>query len=91
MCLVPTTPGSGANEKCRRAVKTARGLYWGLESRSLDSVSSARGLEPGDRISLEAEILQLAPEDFESWMSSGASGRIEGVLKVHSLKRLPAQ
>jgi hypothetical protein len=87
-CLIPRASGAPPVDKCRNVIKTDGGLYWGLDMASLEAIPAARGLASGDRISLEGDIVRDVPEDWRSWMSFWASDRIEGVLKVRTLKRL---
>jgi hypothetical protein len=87
MCITPSTSGAAAVAECRNVVKTDRGLYWGLDMPSLDAIPAARGLSPGDRVTLEADILRNVPDDWHSWMSYFGRERIEGVLKVRHLTR----
>jgi hypothetical protein len=58
---------------------------------SLDTVPAARGLAKGDRISLEGDIVQDVPEEWHPWMFPSDAERVEGVLKVRSLKKLSGQ
>lgn len=91
MCLLPQPYGAAPVDKCRNVIKTDRGLHWGLDMQSLDAIPASRGLAPGDRISLEGDIVQNVPEDWHPWMfTSEEEERIEGVLRVRSLKRLAA-
>lgn len=89
MCLARSTPGTASAGKCRNVVKTNGALYWGLDVQSLNALPAARGLAEGDRIALETDIVRDVPQDWHSWMFDSASPRIEGVLKVRSLKKLP--
>ncbi|MET0533084.1 MAG: hypothetical protein ABW171_02575 [Steroidobacter sp.] len=82
VCLYPRAPGSRSVKECRNVIKTDRGLRWGLDLSSLD----ARGLAPGDRISLEGDVVRNVPEDWHPWMFLSDAERIEGILKVRSLK-----
>lgn len=90
MCLVPQPYGAKPIDNCRNVVKTERGLHWGLDMQSLDAIPAARGLAPGDRIALEGDIVHDLPEDWHPWMFTSDAERIEGVLKIRSLKRLAA-
>jgi hypothetical protein len=91
LCLVARPSGAPPVGKCRNIIKTDRGLHWGLDMQSLDAIAAARALAPGDRISLEGDIVQDLPEDWHPWMFPSDAERIEGVLKVRSLKRLTAR
>jgi hypothetical protein len=86
VCLPPTSSGAPPVDKCRNAIKTDRGLHWGLDMPSLAAIPAARGLAPGERISLEGDVVYSVPEDWHPWMFSDTN-RMEGVLKVRTLKR----
>jgi hypothetical protein len=89
MCLLPRPYGTTRIDKCRNVIKTDRGLHWGLDVQSLGAIPAARGLAPGDRISLEGDIVSNVPEDWHPWtFNSAEAERIEGVLKVRSLNKL---
>ena len=90
ICLVARPYGAASSDKCRNVIKTDRGLHWGLDIASFDAIPAARGLAPGDRVSLEGDIVHDVPEDWHPWMFTSDAERIEGVLKVRSLKRLAA-
>lgn len=91
ICLSPRPAGAPPVDQCRNVIKTDRGLHWGLDMQSLDAIPAARGLAKGDRISLAADIVQDVPEEWHPWMFPSQAVRIEGVLKVRSLKRLTAR
>jgi hypothetical protein len=90
LCLSPPPAGTPPVDTCRNIIKTDRGLHWGLDAESLDAIPAARGLASGNRISLEGDIVQNVPEDWQPWMFTSEAERIEGVLKVRSLKRVAA-
>lgn len=87
MCLTARPAGARPVDKCRNVIKTDGGLHWGLDMRSLAANPTAQGLAQGDRISLEGDIIRAVPEDWHPWMFPSEAERIEGVLKVRSLKR----
>jgi hypothetical protein len=88
ICLTAKPVGTPPIAKCRNVIKTDRGLHWGLDPRSLDAIPTARGIAPGDRISLEADIVRNVPEDWHPWMFTSDAERMEGVLRVRTLKKL---
>lgn len=90
-CLVAQPARARPVDQCRNVIKTDRGLHWGLDMQSLDAIPAARGLAKGDRISLEGDIVQDVPEEWHPWMFPSDSERIEGVLKVRSVKKLSGQ
>jgi hypothetical protein len=90
-CVLPTARGAPRVDKCRNAVKTDRGLYWGLDEQSLDALPAARGLAPGDRISLEGDFVRNVSEDWHPWMFPSDSGSLEGVLKVRAIRRVTSR
>jgi hypothetical protein len=87
ICAFPPASGAPPVDKCRNVVKTDGGLHWGLDMRSLDAIPTAQGLAPGDRISLEGDIVRDVPNDWHPWMFASDAARLEGVLKVRSVKR----
>jgi len=91
ICFAPKPFGTPPVDRCRNAVKTDRGRLWGLDMQSLDAIPAARDLAPGDRISVAADIVQNVPKDWHPWMFAAEAERMEGVLKVRSLKRLTAK
>ena len=91
VCVLPTAHGAPPVDKCRNAVKTDRGLYWGLDMQSLDAIPTARGLAQGDRISLEGEFVRQISEDWHPWMFPSETGSLEGVLKVRTLSKLTSR
>jgi hypothetical protein len=84
MCLLPDVPRTSTRNDCRHVIKTDHGLRWGLEE-----LPAGHGLEPGDRIALEGDIVSAVSQDWYPWMSHSAPDRVEGVLLVRSLKTLP--
>jgi hypothetical protein len=89
MCVFPRATGAPPVDGCRNAIKTDRGLHWGLDMRTFDaSATASRGLAPGDRISLEGDIVHDLPEDWRPWLIPYGAERLEGVLKVRTLKRV---
>lgn len=88
-CLMHGVPHITDANECKPIVKTDGGLYWGLELQALKRAGVP--LADGDRLSLEAEILEHAPDNWSAWASYWSRHRIEGVLHVTNLKRLPAQ
>jgi hypothetical protein len=76
-------------DECKPIVATDRGLHWGLDRQALERMGIR--LTDGGRVSVEAELLQSVHESWHPWMCSGANNRIEGVLRVTRLQRLPAR
>lgn len=91
VCLVPRSSGARPVDKCRNAIETDRGLHWGLDRQSLEAIPAARGLAVGDRIAVEGEIVRDLSEDWHPWMFPADAQRMEGVLKVRSLKPATAR
>jgi len=89
VCVLPTARGVPPVDKCRNAVKTDRGLYWGLDAGSLAAIATA--IVPGDRISLEGEFIRQVSEDWHPWMFPSESGSLEGVLKVRTLSKVTSR
>jgi hypothetical protein len=87
ICFAPKPFGAPAVNQCRNVIKTDRGRIWGLDMQSLDVIPAARGLAPGERISVEGDIIRNLSEDWDPWMFTSEAERMEGVLKVRSLKR----
>jgi len=87
VCLAPVA-GAPVGTECRNGIVTEGRMEWGLDRSSFDALPAARALKLGDRVALEAEIVRDMPTDW-GWWATG--DRLEGVLKVRSVKRLPAR
>lgn len=88
MCVFPRATGAPPVDECRNIIKTDRGLHWGLDMRTFNEIATTRGLAPGDRISLEGDIVHDLLEDWRPWLNPYGAERLEGVLKVRTLKRV---
>lgn len=88
MCVSPRATGAAPIDECRNIIKTERGLHWGLDTRTFDAIAAARGLAPGNRISLEGDIARDVAEDWAPWLIPYGAERLEGVLKVRTVKRV---
>jgi hypothetical protein len=87
VCLAPVA-GAPIEMECRNGIVTDGRMEWGLDRSSFDALPAARTLTVGDRVSLKAEIVRDMPPDWTRWATGD---RLEGVLKVRSVKRLPAR
>ena len=81
LCLADE-PGSPSSTRCRSAIQTAGGRFWGLEASSFDKVADALALTPGVQIKVEGTIILPCPEDWHPWAYRWAPRHVEGVLEV---------
>jgi len=85
MCVehgVPGTPAAG----CKPIIASDGGLYWGLETISLEMHTRELSLTTGTELTIEGDLVSSVPEAWHPWASMSAPRRIEGLLLVRSAR-----
>lgn len=82
LLCIEDQPVARSSTRCRSAIQTAGGRFWGLEASSFDEIANALALTPGMQIKVEGTILSPWPEDWRPWAYRWSPRQVEGVLEV---------
>lgn len=86
LCIDEREADVSLAQRCRSAIQTAGGRFWGLEASSFDAIANELALTAGMRVEVEAELVSEWPTHWHPWASRGSPRRVEGLLNVKQVR-----